>query len=446
MSDLAFVEVNGVRITEWVTYSIDSDLLTPADGFSFQIEVPGDRDARRRLLDATRPGNELRVYVGDDVGEGAPRSRYIQMIGLIEDREISGTREEGTTISIEGRDLASYLVDSSVEPTLDVSADMRLVDLVTAAVEPYDIAVVTDSYAAQRTLQGGQGSPDEAARRAGVPPRSYSLAQQEEATRTGRPVDSPLGTDEELQESLFTATGDRLDATVLALQTRRAARSGYANVMGPGDIERLAIKDARPQIGETVWAFIERHCTRLGVLMWMSPLGRLILSSPQYSQRPRYRAVRRYEDDPEDPTNILEAKLHESIGDRHSKVAVYGRGNVRSSERQPVRGEAVDDAWPADLPKPLYLQETDIRTGDAAARKALRELMRHKRDAFAFDITLPDHGANGYLYAVDSTIAIVDEVTGVEGTFYITKRTFKKSREGGTSTSIRAVPLRSLVY
>ncbi len=446
MSYFAFIEANGERIAEWTSYSVDSDLMTPADGFSFDVEVPGDTETRERLLELTKPGTEIKIFVGDDVG-GGPRERFQQMVGIIDDRTIGASREGGTVIQIEGRDLAGILTDASVELNLNVSADMRLIDLVREAVGFYGIEVVTDSYAAQRTLQGGgRTSETQAARRAGVAPSRFSFTQQEEATRTGRSVDGALGTDEELREEQFTATGDRLDTITDALASRRGARSGYANIMGPGDIERLTVKDARPQVGETIWAFIERHCTRLGVLLWCSPLGRLILSSPRYNQEPRYRAVRRYVEDTEDPNNVRDGKLIESIGDRHSKVVVYGRGNIRSTERTPVSGEAVDDSWPAELAKPLYLQETDLRTADACARKALRELMRFRRDAFQLEYTLDDHGQRGYLYAIDSTIRVIDEPIGVDGTFYITKRTFRKDRDQGTSTTIRAVPLRSLVY
>lgn len=432
MSDVAFIEVEGERIAQWTSYSVDSDLMTPADGFVFEVQVPGDDvSLSRRLLTLLAPGNEVKIYVGDDVGTG-PRDRFAQMVGIIDDRRLSASREDGTVITIEGRDLAGHLVDASVELDIDVSPNMRLVDLVTAAVEPYGITVVTDSYGAQRALQAARTSPATAARRAGVPSRRYSLTAQEEASRTGRAIDD--------------VTGASSDTSIGARQARSAARSGYANVMGPSDVERLTVKDARPQVGETVWAFIERHCTRLGVLLWFSPLGRLILSAPQYDQTPRYKAVRRYTNEPGDDNNVLSGTLGESIGDRHSKVVVYGRGNVRSSERAPIKGEAVDDTWPSALPKPLYLQDTSIKTSAEAARRALRELMRNKQDAYQLQYTLPDHGQAGYLYAIDSTLRVIDEPLDIDGTFYITKRTFKKDRENGTTTEIRAVPLRSLVY
>lgn len=432
MSDFAFIEAGGERITEWTSYSIDSDLATPADGFEFSVDIPReDERRRRRLAEVLAPGVEVQVFVGQDVS-GRAQGRYAQMVGVIDDRSISVSREGGTTFTISGRDLAGFLTDASVDLDLDVSAGMRLVDLVTAAVAPYGITVVTDSYGAQRTLSASTSRASEAARASGVAEAHYSLSAQAEATRTGRPVDE--------------VTGNFLSAALADIQARRAARSGYANVMGPSDIERLTVRDARPQVGETVWAFCARHAERLGVLMWFSPLGRLILSSPRYGQEPRYAAVRRWTSDPAQPNNVLAGELIESIGDRFSEVTVFGRGNMRSSERQVVRGVATDDSWPSSRPKPFRTQEGDIRTSDAAARKALRELMRAKQDAFRVEYTLPDHGANGYLYAIDSTIRVIDEPAIVDGIFYVTKRTFTKDRENGTLTRVRAVPRGALVF
>lgn len=434
MSDIVFIEANGERIVEWTRYAVDSDLLTPADGFSFEVAIPKE-DARRRdeLRAVLSLGTEVKIYVGDDVGDGAPRNRFQQMVGIIDDRIIDVTKEDGTIFTIEGRDLAGTLTDASVALDVDVRSNMRLVDLVRAAVDPYDIRVVTDSFAGQRRLHAGRQNDNERARRSGVPLRDYSLTAQAEADRTGRPVDE--------------VTGNFLSNAISDIQARRAARSGYANVMGPSDIERLTVRDARPQVGETVWAFCARHAERLGVLMWFSPLGRLVLSSPQYSQEPLFRAVRRYVSDPADPNNVASGSLSESIGDRHSSVTVYGRGNVRSTARQPITGVATDDSWPSGATlKPLIAQDTSLRTSSTCARKALRTLMEAKKDAFGMNYQLYDHGQGRHLFATDRTIAVVDEPVDVDGIFYITKRTFRGGRDIGTVTDVRVVPRGSLVF
>ena len=57
-------------------------------------------------------------------------------------------------------------------------------------------------------------------------------------------------------------------------------------------------------------------------------------------------------------------------------------------------------------------------------------------------------GAQGsllILYAVDTTAEVEDEVAEVGGRFYVTKRSFMKSRQAGTTTRVTLVPPGSIV-
>jgi prophage tail gpP-like protein len=432
MNLTAQIEVDGTQIGAWTNYAIDSDLLVPSDGFKLSVELPEDPARRRELRDLTSPGKQIRIYLAQVNESGDVVQRYRQMVGIIDDRGTTSSREKGTIYTISGRDLIGHLLQASVALDVEVRANMTLVSLVEAALLPYGIGVATDSYAARTRLQAGRARARERARSAGVGPRSYTLTAQAEADRTGRPIDEILGVDSD------TSPGAR--------SARAGVVSGYANSMSPSDIARLSVRDARPQVGETVWAFIERHTKRLGVLAWLSPVGTLVLSSPRYEQRPRYAAVRRNPSDPAFANNVLSGGLNESIGDRHSSVTVYGRGNPRNSERRIVTGTATDDAWPADMDKPLIIQDASIRSGAVAARRALRELMARKESAFTLEYVLDGHGSHGHLFAIDTTIAVVDEESDVRGVFYVVRRQFNQDRQNGTTTNIRCVPRGALVF
>jgi prophage tail gpP-like protein len=432
---IAFIEVNGERLVVWDEYSFDSDMLVPADGFSFSVSLPGgrtrdtarQRDALRALL---HPGAEVIVFVGKDRGDGQPQTRTMQLTGIIDDRSIDVTRDGGTIVKLEGRDLAGFLVDSSVPLSLEVSLEMPLLDLAKKAVEPWAISVVADSYAAQQTLQGSRTDHTRAARAAGVPPSRYSLSAQQEADRTGRPIAEVVG-----------ASGASQD------QAQARATRSYANSLSPSDVARLTAKEARPQAGETVWAFLDRHARRLGCLMWMGPDGKLILGSPRYEQSPSYKLVRRYEELGSEHNNILAGGVTESIGDRFSEVTVLGRGNAHSRDRSnTTKGSAKDEAWPTIYPKPLIIHENGIKTKDEAARRALRELSQGKSQSFVLRYTTGDHAVADVVWAVDSTAQVLDEPIGVDGVFYTVGRTFAKDRKNGTSTSVRLYPRGSIVF
>lgn len=440
MTEAVFLEVDGTRLVTWDDYSVDSDLLVPSDGFTFGVSLPGDSRlstprARRELREKLRPGATVKLYVGDDTELG-PETRFLQMTGVIDDSEVEATRENGTVISLTGRDLASYLVDASVRLDIRVSEEMGLLKLIEEAVRPWGMEVLADSFAARETLRGNQrrraGSRQQrAARSAGLRGDAFSVSLQEEADRTGRPIEDLAGTPE------ASAPG--------AAQARQAARAAYANGLTPSDIARLKVADARPAIGETVWSFCERHCKRLGVMMWFAPEGRIIVSSPHYTQDPSFSALRRHRSEPGQPNNIISGGVRQSIGERFSKVTVYGKGNPRSSSRSVPKGTATDESWPSSMPKEHIMQDDAIRSDEQAARRALRELNMRKQQSFMLNYELTGHGQGPVIYSIDNIVSVVDDAADVRGNFFVTRRTFKRSRSDGTKTTIAAVPVGSII-
>lgn len=440
MADVVYLEVAGTRLPIWDSYSVDSDMFVPADGFRFAVSLPNDsqfseRGRREQLRDKLKPGARVELFVGKESRGGQPNERTLQMTGFIDDSTVEATATNGTVIKVEGRDLAGMLVDSSIDPEMRFSVDMPLLTLVREAVKPWGIEVVSDGFDARETLRGrrlrraGQRTV-RAARSAGVPSSRWNVGLQAESDRTGIPIDTLAGAD-----------GD--DAS--AAQARAAARASAANSLTQSDIQRLKVKDARPRIGETVWAFLERHVRRLGLMMWMSPDGKLIVSSPHYAQEPSFAAHRRFVSLGESPNNVSSGGVRQDIGERYSKVVVYGRGNVRSGARRVPKGIATDSAWPEGFgPKLLVLQDTSIRDDAAAARRALRELGLRKQQSIVLDYVLDDHGQRSGIYCIDSVCSVVDETANIAGNYYCVRRQFQRS-EAGTRTIVRLVPVGSLV-
>ena len=441
MSESAFLEVDGARLPVWDEYSVDSDLFSPADGFSFGVSLPSDSRfstprSRAELREKLKPGRSVKLYVGDD-SELGPETRFLQMTGFIDDADVTATRDGGTVVKVQGRDVAGYLVDASVDLRIAVTPEMKLLDLIRVAVEPWDIDVLADSFAASETLRGNSrqraGSRQRrGARAAGIRADRYSLSAQAEADRTGRPIEEVVGT--------------APDTDPAAAQARLATRSAYANGLSPSDIARLKVSDARPQVGETVWAFIDRHCKRLGVMIWFAPEGRLIVSSPHYTQDPSFSAVRRYRSDASQPNNVLDGSVRQSIGERVSKVTVYGRGNPRTGSRTIPHGVAVDESWPSPFPKEMVIQDTAIKTDAEATRRAVRELNQRKQQSFMLEYELQGHGQGPVIYSIDTVMTVVDDAADVRGNFYVTRRTFQRSRTDGTKTSIQALPIGAIVF
>lgn len=88
--------VAGQELYDWTSFEAESNLLTPADAFSFTVP-----NIQGRFAEAFTPGDAVQVVIDDEV----------ELKGYLDDVQISGSR-----ITIAGRDVVGHLVDCSAEP------------------------------------------------------------------------------------------------------------------------------------------------------------------------------------------------------------------------------------------------------------------------------------------------------------------------------------------
>lgn len=428
-TDFVSLEVGGEALDVWSTYKVDSDLMTPADGFSFEVQVAhgADRLTQRRFAEYREklsPNAEVRLYVGDDV-TGRDRNRYLQLTGYVDEVEIDNSRDGGTTLRVNGRDKAALLTDSSVQVGLLTEDDSSFTSLVERVVQPWGIRVITDFSASRDVLTGRHVAQTvdrlqaEEARAQGIDPERFSRLQRRRADREGRPVDEAAGT----------TASDR-------------ARSRTSNGLVGSDVRRITHRQAAPQAGETAWDFLERHAARLGLMMWMTPRGELHIGAPRYRQDPLYAFTRKWVNDPAKPNSILSGSRRLNGGDRYSEVLVYGRARGGDAARSTIRAVLYDEL---PFERRLVVHDNSIRSQDEADRRAQREVTMRQADADVLEYELANHGMGRYLYAIDTMAAVDDEVVGARGAWYVTRRTFMRSRDGGTTTRVRLVPEGAIV-
>ena len=423
-ADYIALEVGGERLDVWTRYEVDTDLLQPADGFHLEVEVGAglariSQDRFRRYREQLSPGSLVRLYVGDDI-TGRRRERYLQLTGRIDELNIDQSRARGTTLRVSGRDHGAYLVDSCVPVGLIRDEGTAFLDLVRAAVAPWNLEVISDGTASRDILTGRhvltarERLELEEARAQGINPAAFTRMLRRRAERQGRPLDEVAGVTADPQ-----------------------ARARTSNGLLSSDVQRLTHRRAAPRAGETVWDFLDRHARRLGLMMWMDPRGRLIVSAPRYDQQPLYRFVRRWQNRGDDPNTILEGGRRKDGSALFSEVTVFGRARGGDVTRTSIRGTVT-----GDLPyqRRLVVHDNSVRDSSEAERRARRELRRRLADSDILQYELPDHGLGRYLYAIDTTAAVEDEVSGVSDVWYVTRRTFRRDRENGTSTAVRLAP------
>ena len=122
--DRPIVRIGGKEHLDWDDYSIDSDLFTPADAFSFSLRVPA-----RELPEEVTPWAEVTISLDSDT----------VLTGRID--SISRTTRKGErSLQLQGRDLAAVLVDCSAP--IFVTRETDLEDIIAKIVRPLGIAKI----------------------------------------------------------------------------------------------------------------------------------------------------------------------------------------------------------------------------------------------------------------------------------------------------------------
>ncbi|MFH0901899.1 MAG: hypothetical protein V2A73_14815 [Pseudomonadota bacterium] len=130
------VRIGEKLVERWSAYSIDSDMLSPADGFS--VTLPGPTSDLYQLC---VPDAAVQVFV-DDVP---------LVTGYIDDRELECSKQ-GRTLTIAGRDKGGRLVDESCP--LKSFIGMSLEQLARFAVTPWFEAVAFSNARNRSLLRG----------------------------------------------------------------------------------------------------------------------------------------------------------------------------------------------------------------------------------------------------------------------------------------------------
>jgi prophage tail gpP-like protein len=467
--DLAELEVDGTVVDSWTSYSADSDLFTPADAcrLTIGVGVTSQQELRRnldKLRDTFAPRKSAKLWITSS------GKRSLQGVFVIDRRTVDNDGDAGTQFNVELRDQAAKLVDSAADPKLYESGD-TLVGIARKAVKPWGIEVTADHVAA-RDLRQARVTKDKLARlqnkarAAGVPPRLMSekiAASIEKGTTTFddfiraasggiytqkayKTFDAVSGSsivvDEKTDERPFTPGA--------AVVSYKGYYTGvpYSGAAGLSSLKiyQLKVQDVRPQAGETVWEFLDRSAKRNGLLMSMSPDGKLVFCGLHYDQAASYRIVRRIDDGREN--NVVSGSESLDISNVYSDVLVYGRAKGKDKTRSKFKGHAStkpNEPVHVPYPKTLIVKDNSIKSQADAQNRAEYELAKSRQGAQVLAYTMMGHSQAGLIFAADTTATVDDDVLGIHGTFYVTARSFTRSVNGPPRTSLKLVPLGSIV-
>lgn len=415
MAQFDYVSVEaGVAIDAWQSYSIESDLFTPADAFSLTLGAGSSSSTQtKKTIDYLRevfaPGEQVKVYCGH--GE----TRALQMTGVVDSYDVRNDASGGTTFAVTGRDRARFLVGNDMPLDIFEKND-TLQSLASKALERFGIPVRGDATLNRQVMAGGIS-------------QKKLRTLQDQARAKGIPT---------------ALMSDKIAASIERgrLSLDRLARAINTKSVNALELYQIRIQDAKPRAGESIWEFLSRHAARNGAMLRMTCDGALMIMGIDDDQDPTLNLRRIMKDGASN--NIISGGMRNDLGNAASRVEVYGKSKRNSAERSAFKGVA--EAPLLQGPYQLtVIRDNSIRTEADAQKRAEYELAKSREGSRVVEYTLRGHGTGKSVYAVDTVYSVEDDVTGTYGPHYVTSRTLQCSEGTGPTTMIRALPRGAIV-
>jgi len=397
------LEINNERFTRWQSYDIESDLLQPADAFSFKAP-----NLHGEMAQKIHRGDFVSVLLDDTV----------QMRGIVDDVSYSGDADSGFFVDIRGRDLFGQLIDCSApllhlkNPTLKTIAE-------TLGGPWIGEWAVDNEDNKQALIAKAEYKRNQASWRKQKEGTALEI-RREVADRYRVTSDNKTELLAEMDEKLAQIDGD-LDAATRNLNQIRAK----------------LFPNLKVEPGQTAMEILEQRAQKALMLIWCAANGAGIIGKPAYSLDPIYR-LRLYPstDGRCGENNIKAASVHESMQNVYSEYVCYGNaGNtkVKYGTGNNYKGIARDDTIP--IPRTLILTDGDIKNVQQAKEKAEAERDRRRFESISLDYTVPGHynegfGSEALPWQIDTLVDVDDQISGYKGVYYVTRRRFSGDESG----------------
>lgn len=387
----------GAKVENWTEYTINQNFLTPADSWSLTL-AQGD-GAAEDILRALRGGEQIHFFING----------RLQMCGYVDVVATAADRSQGSVFHLEGRDSFGPLVDGCVDPRLVFRPEDTLAKIVGSVLADFGFTNVIIDNAANRAIQTG---------------------------------------------------GDR----------------GIPKTSKGKDLKRYRAFQCKPHPGEGAFQFLARICSRYGLWLWPSADGQsVIVGHPDFDQSPTYHVNVKREGA---ITNVLRATSHKDWGEQPSAIVATARGDGNVFNRsnlcmfilnELVSSDATTGKMNAGVLKALakipdalevrkstpikstntwmtskvarvmYLHDDESVTPEQLAFFLRRELAHRQRKSLTYTVEAMGHTFLGVPWAVDTIAKIDDDYNNVQENLWVMGRTFTKSRQGGTKTSVEFI-------
>lgn len=489
----------GARIDRWKSYTVDSNFLTPSDGWSFTL---GDDLVSDDLL--------KRLDVGLRVNMTVNGAR--QLAGYIDDITVRGTREGGTEVELHGRDLLAPVVDGCLDPAIHFTPGMTLGDVLERIFTGYGFTTVVDDNEENiGVLTGTTRGQHYTKARVGKRKTTGGKPFKKEAEHLLKPYTNEgafafaarvaqrhalwiwLGA---LDGTIIVSQPNFTQAPMYQLRRLRGDGSQYNNVLsgeytrsaaeqpscivatgrqggGTQDYSAMRVvaingliqanveaikKRYGPQVVARKNQVVSRDVTYDDPVMVELPGGDMVpAAGPPGLANVAYPTPRAAPGAGFGPSLLPAGAVQPAYGPE-LQYSEFLAGPVFETLRTRYPGASFivvnaehPTKYKVDYARALYLQDDTANTLDRLKYFALRELALRQRKAFTAHYTVEGHtgtdaDGNEAIWQVDTMVDVQDEITGLFEPLYVLGRTFRKSRSGGTVTDLQLIKPNSMVF
>ena len=372
-------------------YQIESNMLQGADAFGVSLPNPGGV-----LAGKFAPFDAVQVVLDDTV----------QMTGFIDEVNESGSPGSGATIELVGRDKFGQLVDHCPEPGQISGLD--LAQVAAKLSDPFGIDWIFDNEENRSKLQIARAKYA----------RLDKQAKQDKA-------------EYERQTLLSRLT---VGNSVNALNETRLEKL-KANLAA---IKLVVFPRIKVEPGDRVLDVLQKYAKKTGFMIWQAADGAGIIAKPSYNANPSYQICLFPPSHHDRHRNNVRSYNHTARGaDRYATYRAIGySGNTSTTSGKGSRHDLTETDAGVPLARHLV-----IGGGGGQNRKQAKEELSRQRQQAEFDsdvlsYTMGGHTQSELLWQVDTIASVEDRMTNRTGSWFITRRRFEGTMNGGQTTEL----------
>lgn len=187
--------------------------------------------------------------------------------------------------------------------------------------------------------------------------------------------------------------------------------------------------------GMTVFEVLNIYAASRGLMLYSLADGTVVFGRPKASGAATFSIIC----DRSGKGNVLSGNEDTDISARYSKVTVVsqvqGYDDFGMDAGKVISKKSVQDkSWDLFYKPYVTVLNNDSQTPELHGRMLL-ERMRH--EGYRLSYTARDHSQNGRNFTINELVQVEDERFGVKRQMLLHGRTFRRSRESGTTTQLR---------